>query len=765
MPIATTEYTPFNDLKASGVVTTDTFNTWRKKTNGLIVLLDGSLASSNLSAGAPSWTSAGATSIFGGSDVLSGDALTISANSAGSGLLITQRGAGPALRVNDVTSDATPLIVDENGHLIVGHTATLPVYNKFIASTISPHISTVGTTAALGASMSIYAATGDAQAGILAFAKSRGTIASPSVITTGDSLGVIDWQGHSGTNPLSAANIECISSGTVAAANVQGALLFSTRNPSGTLAERMRIDSAGLVGIGKTTPTVALDVNGAITSSGTITGATLTNGIVSISGGAISGLTSYSVTGNITATAKLKGDTLEVGSTAQLTVTNAGVLSTSGSITSTGGAVTGVGLSAGSGNITTTAGLIKSNGITINGNQLNAVPAQTLALAAASATDGSTTTAYNTIIYDGRGVAAVTVTGSSKAVTFAGALSGITTISASGAITGGSFNASSGGISNAGAITGATTISVSGAITAGGLITGVGLAAGTGTITTSSTITATGAITGGSFNASSGGISNAGAITGATTISASGAVTAGGLVTGVGLAAGGAITGATTISASGNITTTGGTVTANAFTTSGGTGAVTCTSIAATSSITVASSGTSGTLNVWDNTQTSFSTAGIVCNSTAGNSGIGLHCSGATAAYIEHTRGGSGIGIYNLTGDFANLKAAQIDATGDIIAFSTSDRKYKDNIANITNPLDKVAQINGVSFDWNDKQSTFTGRDIGVIAQEVEAVLPEVVTTRDDGSKAVKYDKMVALLIECVKELKAEIEELKSKVK
>jgi len=113
---------------------------------------------------------------------------------------------------------------------------------------------------------------------------------------------------------------------------------------------------------------------------------------------------------------------------------------------------------------------------------------------------------------------------------------------------------------------------------------------------------------------------------------------------------------------------------------------------------------------------------------------------------------------------YANVILNQLDAKGDIIAFSTSDRKYKDNIANITNPLDKVAKINGVSFDWNDQQSTFTGRDIGVIAQEVEAVLPEVVTTRDDGTKAVKYDKMVALLIECVKELKAEIEELKSKV-
>jgi len=106
-----------------------------------------------------------------------------------------------------------------------------------------------------------------------------------------------------------------------------------------------------------------------------------------------------------------------------------------------------------------------------------------------------------------------------------------------------------------------------------------------------------------------------------------------------------------------------------------------------------------------------------------------------------------------------------LSATGDIIAYSSSDKKFKDNIVNITNPLEKLLQINGVTFDWNDKQSTHIGHDIGVIAQEVEAVLPEIVTTREDGSKAVKYDKIVALLIECIKELKCEIEELKTQVK
>jgi hypothetical protein len=56
------------------------------------------------------------------------------------------------------------------------------------------------------------------------------------------------------------------------------------------------------------------------------------------------------------------------------------------------------------------------------------------------------------------------------------------------------------------------------------------------------------------------------------------------------------------------------------------------------------------------------------------------------------------------------------------------------------------------------------GRDIGVIAQEIEAVLPEIVTTRDNGYKAVKYEKMIALLIECVKEQQKQIDEIKNKL-
>ncbi len=99
-----------------------------------------------------------------------------------------------------------------------------------------------------------------------------------------------------------------------------------------------------------------------------------------------------------------------------------------------------------------------------------------------------------------------------------------------------------------------------------------------------------------------------------------------------------------------------------------------------------------------------------------------------------------------------------VRASADIIAYSTSDRRLKDNLIKIQNPIQKLSMINGYMFDWNNKQDTYTGRDTGVIAQEIEMVMPEVITTRENGYKAVKYDKLVPLLIEVAKEQQATIE-------
>jgi hypothetical protein len=151
-----------------------------------------------------------------------------------------------------------------------------------------------------------------------------------------------------------------------------------------------------------------------------------------------------------------------------------------------------------------------------------------------------------------------------------------------------------------------------------------------------------------------------------------------------------------------------------------------------------------------------------------------------TASYIDYTdvantptiptnnnelTNGAGYTTYTsnqATNTTSDVTFNTLNATGDITAFFSSDINLKDNIEVIPDAIDKVKKIKGVSFDWNDN-STHSGHDIGVIAQDIEAVLPELVVTRDSGYKAVSYEKIVALLIEAIKDQQLQIDELKSK--
>jgi hypothetical protein len=149
-------------------------------------------------------------------------------------------------------------------------------------------------------------------------------------------------------------------------------------------------------------------------------------------------------------------------------------------------------------------------------------------------------------------------------------------------------------------------------------------------------------------------------------------------------------------------------------------------------------------------------------------------CVRSTATYatsIEYdasTRlriGVAGSGVATFTTD----NNAACAFTKDVVAYATSDKRLKDNIKPLDSALDKVLKISGVEFDWNDTRDennkplhSYKGHDVGVIAQEIEEVLPEVVTTRDNGYKAVKYEKIVPLLIQAIKEQQQQIEELKN---
>jgi len=101
-----------------------------------------------------------------------------------------------------------------------------------------------------------------------------------------------------------------------------------------------------------------------------------------------------------------------------------------------------------------------------------------------------------------------------------------------------------------------------------------------------------------------------------------------------------------------------------------------------------------------------------------------------------------------------------LTASGNVTAYS--DITLKDNIETIPNSLDKVSQIRGVTYNRKDLEDK--PRHAGVIAQEVEKVLPEVISTDKEGIKSVAYGNLVGLLIESIKELKSEVDELKAKL-
>ena len=106
----------------------------------------------------------------------------------------------------------------------------------------------------------------------------------------------------------------------------------------------------------------------------------------------------------------------------------------------------------------------------------------------------------------------------------------------------------------------------------------------------------------------------------------------------------------------------------------------------------------------------------------------------------------------------------ELRVTQDITAFFSSDERLKDNIAPIDDPLAKVISISGNTFDWNENTNN-EGSDTGVIAQEIEALgLPGLVTTRDNGYKAVRYEKLVPLLVEAIKELSGKVDALEQKL-
>lgn len=177
----------------------------------------------------------------------------------------------------------------------------------------------------------------------------------------------------------------------------------------------------------------------------------------------------------------------------------------------------------------------------------------------------------------------------------------------------------------------------------------------------------------------------------------------------------------------------------------------------------------SGATNVTNNNQLTNG-AGYITSSDniTGNATTATTASTANALNTSNNYQVNSLGV----GTAASGTAGEIRATNDITAYYSSDINLKQDVELIADPLEKLQQISGVSYSWNEKYLKdrevdgyfVREREIGVIAQEVEAVLPEIVATREDGYKAVRYERLVALLIEAVKAQQVQIDELKSRI-
>jgi hypothetical protein len=149
--------------------------------------------------------------------------------------------------------------------------------------------------------------------------------------------------------------------------------------------------------------------------------------------------------------------------------------------------------------------------------------------------------------------------------------------------------------------------------------------------------------------------------------------------------------------------------------------------------------------------------------------GVAYNGDGNPASFDSGTIGNDKITFFRRDGGtdtaviWYQYNSNDVNFRGDVIAYATSDEKLKDNINLIPNSIEKIKALRGVTFEWNEKSNKEVGKkEIGVIAQDVEKVLPEIVKTRDNGYKAVDYQKLTAVLIEAIKEQQKQIDELKA---
>jgi hypothetical protein len=192
----------------------------------------------------------------------------------------------------------------------------------------------------------------------------------------------------------------------------------------------------------------------------------------------------------------------------------------------------------------------------------------------------------------------------------------------------------------------------------------------------------------------------------------------------------------------------------------------------------------------WSNWKTLVEQEGNLCTIVGGN-GTGLEVHGnvgynqdpltyfllrgqadtswkAVKIRLTGDAGGQDIEFRRIAENGADSRMWYVPRGGNTVNFEypivqPSDSRLKDNITPITTPVEKIKALSGVEFDWNSGEQVGT-HDVGLIAQDVEAVLPEAVTTQEDGYKNLAYTKVIPLLVEAMKEQQTMIEALRAEI-
>ena len=139
---------------------------------------------------------------------------------------------------------------------------------------------------------------------------------------------------------------------------------------------------------------------------------------------------------------------------------------------------------------------------------------------------------------------------------------------------------------------------------------------------------------------------------------------------------------------------------------------------------------------------------------------------GSSSSFYIGTGSAANNGSESISNKFSLSSSGVLTVSGDVIAYgSPSDAKYKENVKPIKNALDKVMDLEGVSFDWKENNEILDIKeDIGFIAQDVQKVIPELVRENEEGNLSLRYQGLIPVLLEAMKEQQKQIDDLKAQM-